>query len=381
MAAASVAERRLVSVLFADLVGFTPFAEERDAEEVRETLSRYFDIAREIIDRYGGTVEKFIGDAVMAVWGAPIAREDDAERAVRAALDLVDAVTTLAPGIQARAGVLTGEAAVTLGAVGEGMVAGDLVNTAARLQSVAPAGHGPRRRSDAAGGRVGHQLRGRRRAAAQGQGQPGAGLAGAAGRRPARWPRPFGPARAAVRRPRRGVPPAQGRARRRRPRSPSASRSRSRAGRYRQEPARLGAREVHRRHRRDIYWHRGRSPAYGEGITFWALGEMVRRRAGLAEGDDEATTRSRIATTVAEYVPEDDDRRWVEPALLTLLGLEPRRAVGASCSSPRGASSSSASPRAARPSSCSRTSSGPTAACSTSSSTSSNGRRACRCSS
>ena len=96
-AAASVAERRLVSVLFADLVGFTPFAEGRDAEEVRETLSRYFDIAREIIDRYGGTVEKFIGDAVMAVWGAPIAREDDAERAVRAAIDLVDAVTTLAP--------------------------------------------------------------------------------------------------------------------------------------------------------------------------------------------------------------------------------------------------------------------------------------------
>ena len=91
----------MVSVLFADLVGFTPFSEERDAEEVRETLSRYFERSREIIERYGGTVEKFIGDAVMAVWGAPVAREDDAERAVRAALDLVDAVTTLGPGIQA----------------------------------------------------------------------------------------------------------------------------------------------------------------------------------------------------------------------------------------------------------------------------------------
>ena len=87
-----VAERRLVTVLFADLVGFTPFAEERDAEEVRDMLTRYFDLAREIIGRYGGTVEKFIGDAVMAVWGAPIAHEDDAERAVRAALELVDAV-------------------------------------------------------------------------------------------------------------------------------------------------------------------------------------------------------------------------------------------------------------------------------------------------
>ena len=134
------AERRLVSILFADLVGFTPFAAERDAEDVRETLSRYFDLASDVIGQYGGTVEKFIGDAVMAVWGAPVAREDDAERAVRAALDLVDAVRTLGPTIQARAGVLTGEAAVTVGATNQGMVAGDLVNTASRLQSVAAPG-------------------------------------------------------------------------------------------------------------------------------------------------------------------------------------------------------------------------------------------------
>jgi class 3 adenylate cyclase len=138
--ASAVAERRLVSVLFADLVGFTPFAEERDAEDVRDTLTRYFEIATEVIGRYGGTVEKFIGDAVMAVWGAPTAREDDAERVVRAALDLVDAVQVLGPAIQARAGVLTGEAAVTLGATNQGMVAGDLVNTAARLQSAAQPG-------------------------------------------------------------------------------------------------------------------------------------------------------------------------------------------------------------------------------------------------
>ena len=123
-----VAERRLVSILFADLVGFTPFAEERDAEQVRDTLSRYFDIASEVIGRYGGTVEKFIGDAVMAVWGAPTAHEDDAERAVRAALDVVEEVRGLGPGIMARAAVVTGEAAVTLGARNQGMVAGDLVN-------------------------------------------------------------------------------------------------------------------------------------------------------------------------------------------------------------------------------------------------------------
>src|SRR5207248_3179722 len=128
-----------------DLVGFTHLSESRDAEEVRDLLSRYFEISRRLIARYGGTVEKFKGDAVMAVWGAPVATEDDAERAVRAALDLTAAVEGLgeelgAPELRARAGVLTGEAAVTLGAQGEGMVAGDLVNTAARIQSSAQPG-------------------------------------------------------------------------------------------------------------------------------------------------------------------------------------------------------------------------------------------------
>jgi class 3 adenylate cyclase len=138
--AAPVTERRVVTILFADLVGFTPFAEERDAEEVRDTLSRYFELASDLVERYGGTIEKFIGDAVMAVWGAPAAHEDDAERAVRAGLELVDGVRVLGPAIQARAAVLTGEAAVTIGATNEGMVAGDMVNTASRLQSVAPPG-------------------------------------------------------------------------------------------------------------------------------------------------------------------------------------------------------------------------------------------------
>jgi class 3 adenylate cyclase len=144
-AVAPAAERRLVSVLFADLVGFTTLSEARDAEEVRELLTRYFDTCRQIIARYGGTVEKFIGDAVMAVWGTPIAQEDDAERAVRAALDLAAAVAALgqetgAAGLSARSGVLTGEAAVTIGAEGQGMVAGDLVNTASRIQAAAEPG-------------------------------------------------------------------------------------------------------------------------------------------------------------------------------------------------------------------------------------------------
>jgi class 3 adenylate cyclase len=145
VAAEPVAERRLVSVLFADLVGFTTMSESRDAEDVRELLSRYFDACRTLIARYGGTVEKFIGDAVMAVWGAPVAMEDDAERAVRAAIDLAAAVAALgqevgSPDLRARVGVITGEAAVTIGATSEGMVAGDLVNTASRIQSVAEPG-------------------------------------------------------------------------------------------------------------------------------------------------------------------------------------------------------------------------------------------------
>ena len=135
------AERRLVSILFADLVGFTSLSESRDAEEVRDLLTRYFDTCRTLITRYGGTIEKFIGDAVMAVWGTPVATEDDAERAVRAALDLTKAVAELgaevgAPDLRARAGVLTGEAAVNLRAEGQGMVAGDLVNTASSGASV-----------------------------------------------------------------------------------------------------------------------------------------------------------------------------------------------------------------------------------------------------
>ncbi len=137
LAAPPIVERRLVSVLFADLVGFTAWSAGRDPEDVRDLLSSWFVLARERIERRGGTVEKFIGDAVMAAWGAPIAGEDDAERAVLAALDVVAGVRELGEGIEARAAVTTGEVAVTVGAVGEGMVAGEVVNMASRLQAAA----------------------------------------------------------------------------------------------------------------------------------------------------------------------------------------------------------------------------------------------------
>ncbi|CAN5793721.1 hypothetical protein BH24CHL6_BH24CHL6_13470 [soil metagenome] len=321
----ATAERRVVTVVFADLVGFTTLAQSRDAEQVRELLSQYFETSREVVARYGGVVEKFIGDAVMAVWGAPTAHEDDAERAVRAALDLVEAVRSLgvASGheLELRAGVLTGEAAVTVGAEGQGMVAGDLVNTASRLQSVAPpggvlVGQGTR---DAASVAITFEEMGE-------QQLKGKSLPVPAWRAVRVVAGPGGAGRHA------GLePPFEGRdeqlrlikdlfhatARERRARLVSiigqAGTGKSRLVRE-FEKYTDGLAE-------DVYWHVGRSPAYGEGISFWALGEMVRKRAGLAERDDDRTTRQRIAATLEDLVPEDADRRWIEPRLLQLLGV------------------------------------------------------------
>ena len=318
----AVAERRLVSILFADLVGFTALAEGRDAEDTRELLSRYFELAREVIGRYGGTVEKFIGDAVMAVWGAPSTHEDDAERAVRAALELVDAVRSLGPGISARAGVLTGEAAVTIGATNQGMVAGDLVNTASRLQSVAA---------------------------------PGTVLVGEATQRATSKAIAFEPAGEQALKGKSAAVPAWralrvvaelgGRNRADVLEAPFVGRDEelrlikdlfhatSREKRARLVsvigPGGIGKTRLAWEFSKysdglveSVWFHDGRSPAYGDGISFWALGEMVRERCRLLEADDEATTRAKVAETVARHVPDAAERSWVEPALLALLGVE-----------------------------------------------------------
>jgi class 3 adenylate cyclase/tetratricopeptide (TPR) repeat protein len=138
-------ERKLVSILFVDLEGFTASADDADPEDVRDALSAYHAVARERIEAYGGVVEKFIGDAVMAVFGAPVAHSDDAERAVRAGLRVLEAVAELrAQGfaLGARAAVNTGEAIVSVNRrdAGEALAIGDVVNTASRLQSAAPIG-------------------------------------------------------------------------------------------------------------------------------------------------------------------------------------------------------------------------------------------------
>jgi class 3 adenylate cyclase/tetratricopeptide (TPR) repeat protein len=321
-AVAPVSERRLVTVLFADIVGFTPFAEERDAEDVRDTLSRYFDLCAQVIGRYGGTVEKYIGDAVMAVWGAPVAHEDDAERAVRAALDLVDSVTTVGPAVRARAGVLTGEAAVTLGATNQGLVAGDLVNTAARLQSVAQPGTVL----------VGESTM---RASSDAIVYENVGEVSLKGKQ----------APSAAWRALRVVAEVGGRNRSEQLEAPFVGRqdelrllkdlfhATAREQKVRlvsvMGPAGIGKSRLAWEFLKYVdglvdttYWHSGRSPAYGEGVSFWALGEMIRGRCGLVENDDEETTRRKVAATVEQWIQEEAERAWITPALLTLLGIK-----------------------------------------------------------
>ena len=319
-----IAERRLVSVLFADLVGFTTLSEDRDPEETRELLSRYFELARRTVEGHGGTIEKFIGDAVMAVWGAPTAHEDDAERAVRAALELVSAVGQISEGgtpLRARAGVLTGEAAVTIGAQGQGMVAGDLVNTASRLQSVAPPGTvlvgeaTYRAASNAVSFEpAGEQLlKGKAAPVPAWRAQAVVARRGGGGRASTLEP-PF-VGREDELQQLKDTFEATGRERK--PRLVTvigqAGIGKSRLA-WEFEKYLDGVVDT-------AYWHEGRSPAYGEGVSYWALAEMVRRRAGIAEGDDPAEARAKLVTMLEEFVFDPAERRFVEPRLAGLLGL------------------------------------------------------------
>ena len=325
--AAPVAERRHVSVLFADLVGFTALSESRDSEEVRELLSRYFESCRRLIERYGGTVEKFIGDAVMAVWGTPVAQEDDAERAVRAALDLVASVEALgaevaAPGLKARVGVLSGEATVNVGAQGQGMVAGDLVNTASRIQSAAApgsvlAGESTKRASESAIAyeEAGlHELKGKTEpvflwralrvvAGARGA-QRSTGLeAPFVGRdRELRLVKELFHASA-----------EDGRAQLVSVTGIAGIGKSRLAWEFEKYIDGLAG---------DLYWHRGRCLSYGEGVAYWALAEMVRMRCDIVEDEDTETARQKLRETIERHLPDVEERQWVEPRVAHLLGLE-----------------------------------------------------------
>jgi class 3 adenylate cyclase/tetratricopeptide (TPR) repeat protein len=320
-------ERKVVSVVFVDLVGSTARAETSDPEDVRALLRVYHERARDELESFGGTVEKFIGDAVVAVFGAPVAHEDDPERAVRGALAVREAVARLndeEPGrdLHVRIAVNTGEALVSLDASpgeGEGMVAGDVVNTAARLQSAAPVdgilvGEQTYRATD-------REIVYREAVPVEAKGKA----------------EPIGVWEALEARSRLGVDlggagkaelvgrgaeldllvDALGRARRERSTQlvtlvgvPGIGKSRLvyELGRVADDDPEL------------ITWRQGRSLPYGEGVSFWALGEIVKAQAGILESDPGDVAESKLAEASA-VVSDEGERAWVERHLRPLVGL------------------------------------------------------------
>jgi len=325
----AVASRRVTSVLFGDLVGFTTLSEARDQEDVRELLSRYFEKCRQVIARYGGTVEKFIGDAVMAVWGVPTVHEDDAERAVRAGLELVNAVAALGsdigvPELAMRVGIVTGEVAVTVGALNEGMVAGDAVNTAARVQTAAAPGQvwvdeTTRLLTSSAITYIdvgSHMLKGKAE------------------------PMPLWAVRAVVAAVG-GLQRADGLE------APHTGRDHElrvvkelfhrvqdtgrpallivdgEAGCGKSRLAWEFEKYVDGLSDR-VRWHSGRCLAYGEGVAFNALSEAVRGRLMTISGQDveEVDSQAVLDERLRQYVPDADEHAWLSPRLGVLLGFQ-----------------------------------------------------------
>ena len=315
-------ERKIVTVLFADLVGFTSRAEQMDPEDVRAVLEPYHAHLRGELERFGGTVEKFIGDAVMALFGAPTAHEDDPERAIRAALAIRDWVREQ-DDLQLRIAVTTGEALVALDArpsEGEGMASGDVVNTAARLQSAAPVN-----------GILVDETTYRATAQAISFGEHEAVQAKGKAAPIQVW-------EAIEARSRLGVDVARERG------SPLVGREkeidllRDALSRARQEESaqlvtlvgvpgigksRLVA-ELFGDIEADpdlIYWRQGRCLPYGEGVTYWALSEMVKAQAGILDTDTEEEAEQKLKASLSELLPATPDAAWVEGYLRPLVGL------------------------------------------------------------
>ncbi|MEO8349453.1 MAG: adenylate/guanylate cyclase domain-containing protein, partial [Acidobacteriota bacterium] len=310
-------ERKVVTVLFADLVGFTSRAETLDPEDVDAILRPYHERLRATLEHYGGTVEKFIGDAVMAVFGAPTAHEDDPERAVRAALAVRDAIVEDGT-FDVRIAVNTGEALVNVDArpeVGEGMVAGDVVNTAARLQAAAPTN----------GVLVGESTFRSTRQVIEFREHDPVKAKGKAETVPV-WEAVQARSRLDV--------DVQ------RPRAPLVGRRREldvlvdALARAREEgspqlvtligaPGLGKSRLVYELFRvveddsELIWWRHGRSLPYGDGVSFWALGEMVKTHAGILETDSSETAAEKLRTAVAGM----DDADWLVGHLRPLVGL------------------------------------------------------------
>ena len=322
-------ERKVVSVLFADLVGFTSRAEQLDPEDVGDLQTPYYARVKKELENYGGTVEKFIGDAVVAVFGAPLAHEDDPARAVLAALAVRDALAELNtddPGLDLhiRIGVTTGQVLVRLDArpeQGEGMAAGDVVNTAARLQAGAPVDG---ILVDDATRRASEQLVEYRDAApvlAKGKAEPvaaseavsrigrlGVDIAFRGGAPLIGRSDELGALRDALARAQRGRAPQLvtlvG--------VPGIGKSRLVWELYE---------ALHTDPDLLVLWRQGRSLPYGEGVAFWALGELTKSHAGVLESDDALAAEAKLRSAIDAVIADEAQARWVESHLRPLAGL------------------------------------------------------------
>ncbi len=314
-------ERKVVTVLFADLVGFTSRAETLDPEDVRAVLAPYWERLRAELERFGGTVEKFIGDAVMALFGAPVSHEDDPERAVRAALAIRDWARE-EDDLQVRIAVNTGEALVLLGsrpAEGEGMAAGDVVNTAARLQSAAPVN----------GVLVGETTYRATREAIDYAEQEPVSAKGKSEPIPV-WEALQARSRFGADLEQRALLPLVGRARELE--TILGAFDRARTEREPQLVTLVGVPGIGKSRlvaelfatldaQPDlVWWRQGRALPYGEGVSFWALAEMVKAQAGIQDNDDADAAEAKLRASV-EATVDADDRAWVAQHLLPLVGV------------------------------------------------------------
>ncbi len=317
-------ERKVVSVLFCDLVGFTAASEHADPEDVRARLRPYHERLRREIERYGGTVEKFVGDAIMAVFGVPVTHEDDAQRAVSAGLRILEAIGELNEvdprlSLQVRIGINSGEALVALGArleEGEGVVFGDVVNTAARLQSAAPVnGVAVSEQTYRSTERL-FEYEELEPVDVKGKSEPlamwrpveirarvGSDVVRAyaspfVGRETERQRLIDAFERCAAERSCRLVTVVG---------EPGVGKSRMCAELFAYVEDRPGL----------VRWRQGRSLPYGEGIAFWALGEIVKAECGILESD----TPEDAAAKLEHALPETDpDQAWLAARLQPLVG-------------------------------------------------------------
>jgi len=326
-------ERKFITVLFCDLVGFTERSDRADPEDVKATLRIYHTVLKRVIDRYGGTVDKFIGDAVLGVFGAPVGYEDDPERAVHAALRIVDEIAIANdehPGLElaVRIGVNTGEALVTFGQgpqIGES-ITGDVVNTASRLQTIAPAG------AIVVGEATYHATSD----TFEYEPLPDATVKGKA--EPLAIWRPVGT------RSRAGVDVRD------RPHTPFVGRD-DEAATLRQlwrktiqlrelrpgrgsvqlatitgEPG-VGKTRLMREFSAYldelpilIRWRQGRCLPYGDGVGYWAFGEIVKSQAGILDSDPPEAAHAKLAGELERFVPDPGERDWVRTRMAPLFG-------------------------------------------------------------